>query len=179
MKWLFLGWFLFLPTWAQAQSPLPNHVLTPGAINHSVSASNIDRTICVHGWTRTVRPSDHYTDRLKDRQIIEYGYTDTNPRHYEEDHLIPLDLGGSPTSKRNLWPEPHLTPHQWGSRAKDRLEVIMLHRVCKRRMKLDTARQMMANNWIAAFRHFIGPRPDYHLRHHRRHRHRRHDFTDR
>lgn len=71
-------------------------------------------TICVHGWTKTVRPSDRYTDRLKERQILQYGYVDRNPRHYEEYHLIPLDLGGSPKSPRNLWPEPHLDPHQWG-----------------------------------------------------------------
>ena len=117
---------------------------------------NIDSTICVHGWTRTVRPSDRYTDRLKERQSGQYGYTDINPRDYEEDHLIPLDLGGSPTSKLNLWPEPHFTPHQWGSRAKDRLEVIMLHRVCKGRMTLDAARWMMASNWIVAFRRSSG-----------------------
>ena len=34
-------------------------------------------------------------------------YADTNPiSDYEEDHLIPLELGGSPTSPLNLWPEP-------------------------------------------------------------------------
>jgi hypothetical protein len=169
MKWLPVAVVLFLPAWAQAQSPLPDPRLTPGAINRSVSQHNIESTICVHDWTRRVRPSDRYTDRLKERQIAEYAYADRNPRHYEEDHLIPLDLGGSPASPRNLWPEPHLDPHQWGSRAKDRLEVKMLHLVCKRRLALNAARRMMASDWIATFKRFIGPRPEYHLRH----RHRR------
>lgn len=170
---------LFLPVWTYAQSPLPNHWLTPGAINRSVSQLNIDDTICVHGWTKTVRPSDRYTDRLKERQILQYGYVDRNLRHYEEDHLIPLDLGGSPKSPRNLWPEPHLDPHQWGSRAKDRLEVKMLHLVCKRRLALNAARRMMASDWIAAFKRFIGPRPDYHLRHDHHRRSRPYEFSDR
>lgn len=164
------GLVLVVPAAAGAQAPLPNHLLTPGAVNRAVTQSDIQDTICVHGWTRTVRPSDRYTDHLKMRQIIAYGYADRNPRHYEEDRLIPLDLGGSPASPRNLWPEPHLTRHQWGSRAKDRLEVVLLHRVCKGCVTLNAARQMMARNWIVAFRRFIGPRPDYHLR--RRHRRR-------
>ena len=26
---------------------------------------------------------------------------------YQEDHLISLELGGAPTARRNLWPEPY------------------------------------------------------------------------
>ena len=29
------------------------------------------------------------------------------PSHYQEDHLVPLELGGAPRDKRNLWPEPN------------------------------------------------------------------------
>ena len=28
------------------------------------------------------------------------------PCDYQEDHLISLELGGHPTDRRNLWPEP-------------------------------------------------------------------------
>src|SRR5262249_21204320 len=37
-----------------------------------------------------------HTDALKKLQIREYGYDDTRPSMYEEDHLIPLALGGHP-----------------------------------------------------------------------------------
>jgi hypothetical protein len=155
---------LILTVAAHAQSVLPDSRITPGAVNHVVNQGDIDQTICVHGWTRTVRPGDRYTDRLKIRQIAAMGYRDTNPHDYEEDHLIPLDLGGSPKSRFNLWPEPHLRRDQWGSRAKDRLEVILLHRVCKRRLSLQAARTAIARNWILAFKQYIGPTPDWKLR---------------
>jgi hypothetical protein len=30
-----------------------------------------------------------------------------SPSNYEEDHFIPLELGGAPKNPKNLWPEPH------------------------------------------------------------------------
>jgi hypothetical protein len=47
---------------------------------------------------------------LKRAQIIEYGYTDRDPKHYQEDHLVPLELGGAPRDPRNLWPQPLIAP---------------------------------------------------------------------
>ena len=93
---------------AHAQSPLPNSELTPGAINPDVTQQTIETTICVRGWTRLVRPPENYTEALKREQIKTYGYDDRRLRDYEEDHLIPLALGGAPTDPRNLWPEPLL-----------------------------------------------------------------------
>jgi len=104
---------------------LPNPRLTPGALNPDVTQANIDSTICVRGWTRTIRPPERYTERLKRRQIREYGYADRRLSHYEEDHLISLELGGSPTDPRNLWPEPHHVAGGWGSFTKDRLKPLI------------------------------------------------------
>ena len=69
---------------------LPDPGLTPGALNPAVTEATIDTTICVRGWTRSVRPPAEYTEALKRRQIREYGYADRRLRSYEEDHLIPL-----------------------------------------------------------------------------------------
>ena len=80
-------------------------VRTPGVINPEVAQANIDETICVRGWTRTVRPPTSYTSELKIRQMQEYG-VGGSPSDYQEDHLISLELGGHPTDARNLWPEP-------------------------------------------------------------------------
>jgi hypothetical protein len=40
------------------------------------------------------------------------GYADQNPPHYEDDHLISLELGGAPYSKKNLWPRPWSQAHK-------------------------------------------------------------------
>jgi hypothetical protein len=80
-------------------------VRTPGVVNPDVTQANIGETICVQGWTRTIRPPATYTDDLKRRQMREYG-VGGSPSDYQEDHLISLELGGHPTDPRNLWPEP-------------------------------------------------------------------------
>src|SRR5205807_8666163 len=46
--------------------------LTPGARNPSVTQATIRRTICVRGWTRTVRPPTSYTNGLKLKQMPAY-----------------------------------------------------------------------------------------------------------
>jgi hypothetical protein len=83
-----------------------NLVRSPGVLNPEVTQANIDSTICVHGWTKTIRPSTSYTNALKQTQMREYG-VGGSPSDYQEDHLISLELGGHPTDPRNLWPEPY------------------------------------------------------------------------
>src|SRR4051794_1537573 len=80
--------------------------LTPGVLNPAVTQASIGATICRHGWTRTVRPPVFYTNGLKRRGLRAYGLTG-GLSNYQEDHLISLELGGSPTDPRNLWPEPY------------------------------------------------------------------------
>lgn len=111
-----------------------------GAFNHNVTQRTISRTICVSNWTDTVRPPVSYTQALKKAQIRQYGYSRTDLRDYEEDHLIPLSLGGSPASPKNLWPEP-----RWNGQASlGDIEESALHRaVCDGKLKLAEARRMM------------------------------------
>lgn len=78
----------------------------PGVLNPDVTQADIRSTVCVHGWTATVRPPVEYTNGLKVKQMREYGETGS-PSAYQEDHLISLELGGDPTDPRNLWPEPY------------------------------------------------------------------------
>ena len=79
---------------------------TPGVLNPDVRQETIAGTICVSGWTRTMRPPSEYTSSLKVEQMREYGLGGS-PSAYQEDHLISLELGGHPTDPRNLWPEPY------------------------------------------------------------------------
>jgi hypothetical protein len=87
-------------------SVLANPALTPGATNTNVTQATIRSTICVHGWTATVRPPTSYTSSLKRRQLRDFGLPGPSSG-YQEDHLISLELGGDPTDPRNLWPEPY------------------------------------------------------------------------
>jgi hypothetical protein len=79
---------------------------TPGVLNPAVTQATIRSTICVRGWTATVRPPTSYTSTLKVRQMADYGESGQTSA-YQEDHLISLELGGHPTDPRNLWPEPY------------------------------------------------------------------------
>jgi hypothetical protein len=92
---------------APAAPPIrANPTLTPGSLNGDVTQETIDQTICVRGWTATVRPPASYTSQLKAEQMPEYGEAGPSSA-YQEDHLISLELGGNPTDPANLWPEPY------------------------------------------------------------------------
>ncbi|MGI4944921.1 MAG: hypothetical protein ACRYHQ_30915 [Janthinobacterium lividum] len=144
-----------LSTSAWAQST-PDPVTTPGAINPAVTQANIGATICVRGWTATVRPDEEFTYYLKREQLTAYHYVDRRTRDYEEDHLIPLELGGSPDSRANLWPEPRESPDGWTAAVKDRLENRLNQLVCQGQLPLAVAQQAIAVNWPAAFRRYVG-----------------------
>ena len=135
---------------------LPNPALTPGATNPRVTQATIHSTICVAGYSASVRPSESYTEALKYRQL-DGGYNlhgDTSARDYEEDHLIPLEVGGNPTSVKNLWPEPRLTT--WGALRKDALENRMHRLVCSGSLSLASAQHVFASNWIAGYQRYLG-----------------------
>lgn len=99
------------------------------------------------GQAGAQRPPESYTENLKEEQL-DNGYAvngDTRLGDYEEDHLIPLELGGSPTSTLNLWPEEHPSSY-----TKDGVESDLNHAVCDGRVKLAPARQAIAQNWKTA-----------------------------
>ncbi len=110
-------------------------VRTPGVLNPDVTQADIRSTICRRGWTETIRPPTSYTNSLKRTQMRQYG--ETGPlSDYQEDHLISLELGGSPTDPRNLWPEPY-------PRATDvdKVENELNAEVCSGRLTLAQAQQ--------------------------------------
>lgn len=122
---------------------LPDPACTPGATNPDVTQADIATTICSSGWTATIRPPESYTEPLKLQQMSAYG--DTAPvSSFEEDHLISLELGGSPRDPRNLWPEPGASPNP-----KDAVENAARRAVCNGTMSLAAAQQGIASNWIS------------------------------
>lgn len=134
------------PSASRSASPKPTsnhaHAPVPGAFNSVVTQATIDQTICVAGWTKTVRPPVSYTSRLKRQQLAAFGYADQQPRHYEEDHLVPLALGGAPRDPLNLWPEP------WSAaKLKDVDEVRLQRAVCAGDETLAQARREILRRW--------------------------------
>jgi hypothetical protein len=108
-------------------------VRTPGVLNPDVSQATIGATICVRGWTRTVRPPTSYTNALKVEQMREYG-VGGSLSGYQEDHLISLELGGHPTDPRNLWPEPYPRASEV-----DSIENELNTKVCSGDLSLESA----------------------------------------
>lgn len=117
-----------------ATTILPDPTLTPGALNPRVRQSTIKKTICRHGWTKTIRPPVGYTNALKLQQMIRYAESGS-PSNYEEDHFIPLELGGAPRNPKNLWPEPRSQSSQ-----SDPLETKLKRQVCRGTLSLKAAR---------------------------------------
>lgn len=107
----------------------------PGVLNPDVTQATIGSTICLHGWTATVRPPVDYTNALKAKQMRAYGLSGSMSG-YQEDHLISLELGGDPTDPRNLWPEPY-------PRASDvdRIENELNAEVCSGKLTLAEGQQ--------------------------------------
>lgn len=112
--------------------------LTPGVANPEVTQQTIGSTICVSGWSSSIRPDTSYTNDLKLEQMQEYGRTG-GPSDYQEDHLISLELGGDPRDARNLWPEPN--PH---AVEVDHVENELHDAICSGRMTLADAQRRIS-----------------------------------
>jgi hypothetical protein len=135
------------------QDIYPDPGRTPGAMNPGITQENIQATICNPRWsTKSIRPDASYTNRLKIEQIAEYGYSDIRLKDYEEDHFIPLELGGNPTDPKNLWPEPfESSVPDGGAHAKDKVENYLHAEVCSGSLTLDQAQREISEDWYRVY----------------------------
>jgi len=135
-----------------AQAYIPDQNRTPGAINLDITQANIQQTVCVRGFTKTIRPPAYYTSRLKKKQILGLpGGT----RDYEEDHLVPLCAGGHPRDPLNLWPEPR--DGKWSAAAKDQLEESVCRQLCRGDITLHDAQAIFLEpDWTKAYSRYFG-----------------------
>jgi len=133
---LLLGVAIVSPHGSSSKGPYPADLArTPGVLNPDVAQANIHSTICVRGWTSTIRPPTSYTNELKRKQMREYG-VGGSLSDYQEDHLISLSLGGHPTDPRNLWPEPNPRAIEV-----DGIELDLNDKVCGGELTLAEAQQ--------------------------------------
>jgi hypothetical protein len=120
--------------------PDPSATCTPGAVR----TTDVD-SICHGGSTKQYRPPSSYTNALKRQQLIAYGYADMDPSHYEEDHLVALEIGGDGKNPKNLWPEPH--EGKDNSFDKDKIENWLHRQVCSGAMTPEEAQRGIATDW--------------------------------
>lgn len=74
---------------------------------------------------------------------------------YEEDHLVPLCVGGHPTDERNLWPETR--EGKWSAKFKDQLEASVCRAVCRGALTLDEGRAIFLRpDWTIEYEKFFG-----------------------
>ena len=133
------------PSTCHIRGVLPDSTCTPGVADPNVTQSNLSSTICMPGYTKTVRPPVSVTAPEKIQSIKDYGYADTNTADYEYDHLISLELGGAPNDTRNLWAEPGASPN-----AKDSVENMLHKEVCNGTITLLQAQQEISQDWTTA-----------------------------
>jgi hypothetical protein len=130
---------------------VPNSAFTPGDINPAATKE----VICVKGYT-SEEGVRHVTEAIKKKVFQEYNLTGKE-QHFEIDHLISLELGGSNDIK-NLWPESYDTKPV-NAHTKDALEDRLHSLVCKGQIDLATAQHDIAIDWEGAYVKYIGPLP--------------------
>lgn len=143
------------PAMAKEDLTLQDSDKTPG-----VTRPLSRKTICETKWGLDKR---FVTAKMKLSVYHDYGLSgpkdaacvpDKHGRRCEVDHLIPRSLGGADVTK-NLWPQPYGT-HPWNASRKDRLEVRLGKEVCKAKLSLARARNMLKTDYRKAYVHFFG-----------------------
>jgi len=134
MRYLVLAFILSTSVHAQ---PLPT--------NQAVTQDNIGETICVRGFTKTIRPPVEITNSIKVRLLAERGLPPESSDDYKLDHRINLSIGGAPSDPRNLMLQPNANSHD-----KDRVELCLSRSVCAGRITLQQAQSAIWNNWRTA-----------------------------
>ena len=137
-----------------ARAALPAQQTVPeDALNPDVRQDTIQQTICIPGYTATVRPSTSYTNGVKLKLLREQALPASAAGKFELDHQIPLALGGHPRSLQNL-----VLQHwegQDGAKVKDRLERRLQQLVCTGKVRLDEARRAIYVDWQGAYRTYF------------------------
>ena len=127
---------------------LPVLAFAKGATSPNVTSANIHETICIPGYTKTVRPSVAITNRIKHKLLRDAGIGESHIIEYELDHVIPLALGGHQSRLENL--PLHPRECHYGAKRKDRIEVKLQCLLCSGRVPRDQARPQSAYDWHAA-----------------------------
>ena len=114
-------------------------------LNREVNQNTIDETICVPGYTKTIRPPASVTNTVKFEMLRAGGYSASSIHDFILDHRIPLSLGGAANDLRNF-----LLQSESESKEKDRVELCLAKTVCSGRISLANAQAEIWKNWRTA-----------------------------
>jgi hypothetical protein len=132
------------------------------ALNPDVTPETISRTICVSGWTATVRPPVSYTNKIKRQLMDAEGIPWERASELELDHAVNLGVGGSPTSPDNLRLQTWAKESEWpqidsDAHGKDAIEAFLQRAVCRSELPLAEAQTCIYSDWRAcAEKHLKG-----------------------
>ncbi|NDG40899.1 MAG: hypothetical protein EBY28_16380 [Betaproteobacteria bacterium] len=141
---------------AAAVDPPDSVAQRSDVLNADVRQDTISSTICVAGYTASIRPSSSYTQGVKFKLMQAQSIPRADASGYELDHRIPLALGGHPRALANLSLQPW--DGERGAKKKDRLERALQRMVCNGTLALDQARDAIFSDWEAAYRSFMPQR---------------------
>ena len=155
----FLMWFAFWSAGAFA-GDLPDPALTPGAYSPLVTQANIHQTVCVHGWSKTMRPSTSVTNKMKVKVMVAYHIPLTDIHKVELDHLCSIVLGCALDDEHNMWPEYwylNVDGEDHGAHQKDHAEKATQLAICSGKITLLDAQKQMVTDWRVLYKRFYRP----------------------
>lgn len=136
---------------------LPDPACTPGAVNFALTREQV---CSMHATDER-----HTHSAVIRETFVAYGVSRDDGVEREDDHLIPLWLGGADNEIANHWPQIYedwsalkagtLPESKLGAHAKDRLERWLHIWVCKDGNSLKEAQRMIATDWKAAYRELM------------------------
>lgn len=151
-----------LPSFADMNTTYPDHRLTPGVMDQSVTQATVMTTICKPNYTASVRD---VTQAEKKDVLALYRNSHSDwptcasvkgVATCEIDHLISLEIGGS-NAEKNLWPEPYgnsktKPQDRLGAREKDVVETYLHREICAGKITLAQARDQILTDWVQVYR---------------------------
>jgi hypothetical protein len=115
--------------------------------NPTVTPSTIQSTICVKGWSASIRPPLSYTNRIKKQKMADMGLPLELIGDFQLDHKLPISLGGSAHDPRNL-----VLQDLDEAEEKDIVERCLRIAVCAGAVDLGEAQQAVWIDWRSARR---------------------------
>ena len=146
---------------------LPVFAFAGITLNTDVRQDSIQQTVCVSGYTATVRPAVSYTEGVKKKLLKQRNLDWSHAKEFELDHIVPLELGGHPRDLNNLqlqaWDGPE------GAHVKDHLENKLHCMVCSGQIPLRQAQSEIYKNWEATAAKYESQSCSAHTHEHSKH----------
>lgn len=155
---LALGLALLVPAAAGAQTAAADVATSRAQLfNPDVTQATLGQTVCKPGWSASVRISSYEAAKIKKRQVLALYGPDMPDTAFEENHKIPISLGGNPASAANLVPQSY--GGRWNARDSDKLELHLHSLLCKGIITLAQAQAAFIGDWREAYLFYFGGYP--------------------